>query len=130
MVFRCSITLVCTLLGAIWLWYTGPIAVIRISTPTPAIAPFWYLVLVFPVLGMLIADLIEVYRSSKLTNPTIILAFHIALLAFISNTRIHARIPISGHSLIISYFITKRLLSHKFKTGIAIFEFCLVMVLL
>ena len=59
---RAFLILACTLAGAAWLIHTGPMPVIRISTPLPVMAPTWYMLLAFPVLGMLVADLVDLWR--------------------------------------------------------------------
>ena len=61
-VVRVAIVLATTLAGAAWLAHKGPVPVIRIMTPLPEMAPFWYMLLAFPVLGMLVADLFELWR--------------------------------------------------------------------
>jgi len=107
---RFSIVLICTLIGAAWLIYQGPVPVIRIMTPLPELAPFWYMLLAFPILGMLLADLLDLYRSQGMAPMTLELAFQIGLIVLLSSARLGARIPVSGHSLLVAYFIFRRAL--------------------
>lgn len=100
----------CTLAGAAWLIHQGPMPAIRITTPLPEAAPFWYMLLAFPVLGMLVADLVDLYRLRGVSASTLELAFQIGLLIGLSSLRLGARLPVSGHALLVSYFILRRLL--------------------
>jgi len=107
---RALFILACTLAGAAWLIHTGPLAVIRVSTPLPVMAPFWYMLLAFPVLGMLIADLVDLWRLRGLDRASAELALTIVLILVLSSLRLGARIPLSGHALLTAYFIARRLL--------------------
>jgi hypothetical protein len=109
-VLRLFLVAVCTLAGGIWLHLQGPISVVRITTPLPEAAPFWYMLLAFPVLGLLLADLLDLYRLRGASAPTLELALQIGLIVVLSSARLGARIPLSGHSLLASYFILRRLL--------------------
>jgi hypothetical protein len=107
---RAVLILACTLAGAAWLIYRGPMPVLRITTPLPVMAPTWYMLLAFPVLGMLVADLIDLWRSRGIDRSTAELGFMIALIIALSRLRLGARIPVSGHALLTAYFIARRLL--------------------
>jgi hypothetical protein len=107
---RALLILACTLAGAAWLIHTGPLAVLRVSTPLPVMAPFWYMLLAFPVLGMLVADLVDLWRLRGLDRASAELAFTIVLILVLSSLRLGARIPLSGHALLTAYFIARRLL--------------------
>jgi hypothetical protein len=61
---RILIITVVTIAGAIWLHISGPMHVIRITTPIDQFAPFWYMLSAFPFLGMLLADLLDLYRDT------------------------------------------------------------------
>lgn len=107
---RLLIVTACTLAGALWLALQGPMPVIRGTTPLPEAAPFWYMVLAFPFLGLLLADLLDLYRAEGITLPTLELALQIGLILVLSSARLGLRIPLSGHSLLLSYFILRKLL--------------------
>lgn len=98
----------CTIAGAAWLAYKGPVPVVRITTPLAEMAPFWYMILAFPVLGMLMADLVDLYRTRRIDRLSVELAVQIALIVVISNLRLGIRIPLSGHALLTAYFIARR----------------------
>lgn len=110
MALRVGIVGATTLLGGAWLTLQGPIPVIRISTPLPEAAPFWYMILAFPILGLLLADLLDLYLSEGFTRSTLALGFQIGLIVLLSSARLSVHLPISGHSLLVSYFIFQRLL--------------------
>lgn len=102
----------CTLLGAIWLHVAGPFAVLRITTPLPENAPFWYMISAFPILGMLLADFLESVECRS-TSASVKLALQIVAIVAISNARLGLRLPISGHLLVVCFFITRRLLNRQ-----------------
>lgn len=77
---RLGIVVVSTLAGSVWLILQGPIPVVRITIPLPEPAPFWYMLLAFPVLGLLLADLRDLYRSHGVGALTVELAFQIGLI--------------------------------------------------
>ena len=106
---RVLIVLTTTLAGAAWLAHKGPVPVIRITTPLPEMAPFWYMLLAFPVLGMLVADLLDLWRARVLSLPTVELGLQIALIVALSSLRLGVRISLSGHALLVAYFLFRRL---------------------
>lgn len=104
--FRLAIIMTVTIAGALWLYHKGPTPVIKGSTTLPIMVPFWYMLLAFPVLGMLVADL---YAISFVSKPGAFeLAIQIIILVVLSNIRLASAIPISGHSLLLGYFIVRR----------------------
>lgn len=105
---RLTIITACTFAGAAWLVHKGPVPVVRITTPLAEMAPFWYMLLAFPVLGMLMADLVDLYRDRGIDRLSIELASQIAVIVAISNLRLGIRIPLSGHALLAAYFIGRR----------------------
>jgi hypothetical protein len=107
---RLLLILACTLAGAAWLIYRGPMPVIRITTPLPVMAPTWYMLLAFPVLGMLVADLADLWQLRGLDRVSAELGVLIVLIIALSSLRLGARIPLSGHALLTTYFIARRLL--------------------
>jgi hypothetical protein len=104
--------------------------VVRVTTALEETAPFWYMLSAFPILGILIADVLQSYRSRGLTLPTIELGCQILLIIFISTFRLGIRLPISGHSLLTSFLIIRRLLSGQTKGNIAHFEMALAITVL
>ena len=115
------ITLV-TLTGAIWLYIKGPTPVIQGSHELPIIVPFWYMISAFPVLGMLLADLFALWMKYRFGLRVVELGIQIILLILLSNLRLSIMIPISGHGLLFSYFILRRLLVRRIPNRILIFE--------
>jgi hypothetical protein len=107
---RAFLILAFTLAGAAWLIHMGPMPVIRITTPLPVMAPTWYMLLAFPVLGMLVADLVDLWQLRSLDRVSAELGVMIVLIIALSSLRLGARIPLSGHALLTTYFIARRLL--------------------
>ena len=108
-VTRVGIISIMTMLGAAWLFYKGPMPVMRVTTPLPEIVPFWYMLSAFPALGILLADLASLYFRHGFDRRTFELAFQIGLLLSISHIRLSLGIPISGHMLLFAYVIFRRL---------------------
>jgi hypothetical protein len=106
---RLAIVIGTTISGAVWLYYKGPVPVIRVTTPLPEIAPFWYMIIPFPILGMLIADLLAFYDMYGFDIRAIELGLQIGLILLLSYLRLARRLPVSGHSLLIAYFILRRI---------------------
>jgi hypothetical protein len=120
--FRMFIVTTLTSLGAIWLWASKPIPVIRGTEPLSIIVPIWYMLMAFPVLGMLISDFIELVglRISKL--PAVELGLQITFLVLLASTRLTRAIPISGHTMLFTYFILRRITVAKKAGMISIIE--------
>lgn len=107
---RIGIITIVTLTGAVWLYIKGPIPVIKGSTPLTEMVPFWYMLSAFPILGMLISDLITYLFTFKFQAKTFELFIQITLLTLLSNIRLSLFIPLSGHTLLLGYFILRRVL--------------------
>ncbi len=97
-----------TVAGAIWLIHTDPVPVIRITTPLAENAPFWYMLSPFPILGMLMAELIGTLAIAGMRRPSVDLISSIAVLVVISHFRLSLRLPLSGHAFLLTYFILRR----------------------
>jgi hypothetical protein len=77
--------------------------------------PFWYMLLAFPILGMLIADFITLLFTFGLGFEAGELCIQIIILVLLSSVRLSSAIPISGHSQLLAYFILRRILiSYRF----------------
>ena len=122
---RLLIVTATTIAGAIWLHISGPIRVIRITTEIKEFAPYWYMISAFPFLGMLIADLLDLYRDSGFSKRTIELACTLTVIVVLSNLRLGIRLPISGHSLVVSYFLFRRLFIDRNNNAISRIEISL-----
>jgi hypothetical protein len=107
--FRIGVIFAVIVAGALWLYSKGPIPVIRGSTPLREIVPFWYMLLAFPALGMLTTDFIQLWARYKMKLQTIELGAQLILLILLSNLRLSAAIPLSGHSVLFGYLIFRRL---------------------
>lgn len=111
---RLAIVSACTLAGGVWLTVQDPLPVIRITTPLAETSPFWYMLLAFPILGLLVADLVDLYRSEGISRSAVELGIQITLIVLLSSARLSVRLPLSGHSLLVSYFIVRRFLLPSF----------------
>jgi hypothetical protein len=106
--FRWLTVAIVTGAGAFWLFALGSVPVIRVSSAMDTAVPFWYMLTAFPILGMLVAD-VFVFRVSHKDNLFWVeLSCQIALLVLLSYLRLALKLPISGHSLLFSYFILRR----------------------
>lgn len=110
---RIAITAGVSFAGALWLSFTGPVPVVRISTPLPEVAPLWYLVSAFVVLGMVVADLVEEACIGLRRRQPWILGIQTATLVVVSNLRLAVRLPVSGHAALFAFFILYRVLRSR-----------------
>lgn len=110
LIFRTTIAAACTALGWAWLQVTGPFPVIRITTALPIMAPDWYMLSAFPILGLLVAELVLLFREDGLSLAPLELMLQMMLLISLGHVRLLHRIPVSGHALLFSYFILRRIL--------------------
>jgi len=130
---RILVILLCTAVGALWLVHTGPVAVIRIMTTQTEITPFWYMLSAFPILGMLVADLVELLLGSGFSVAALELGAQILVLIVLSNLRLGFNLPMSGHALLVSYFVFRRVfippdssLQNRIELGIALVAFVMI----
>ena len=79
---------------------------------TAYLAPpdFWYMLSAFPVFGMLLADLAACWGIYRLRFATLELGSMVVLLAVLATIRLSLVIPMSGHVLLLAYFILRRVL--------------------
>jgi hypothetical protein len=127
---RIGIITIVTLTGAVWLYIKGPIHVIKGSTPLTEMVPFWYMLLAFPILGMLIADFIALLFTFGLRFEPVELFIQISILVLLSSIRLSSAIPISGHSQLLGYFILRRILINFRVTNIYNTEFLISFLIL
>jgi hypothetical protein len=106
---RWAVVLVTTAFGTMWLYHKGPVPIVRVTTPLQEPVPFWYMLSAFPVLGMLVADLVSLFATYGFERRTAELGFQVGVLILASNLRLVLRLPMSGHSLLFAYFILRRL---------------------
>jgi hypothetical protein len=127
---RILIIAAATIAGAIWLHIKGPVRVIRITTEIENFAPYWYMISAFPFLGILIADLLDLYRDTGFSRRTVELACTLTVIVVLSNLRLGIRLPISGHALLVSYFLFRRFFVDRNNNPIArvevIFGICVL----
>lgn len=95
--------------GLVWLLFIGRVYVVRGSVQTGTVVPLWYNLAAFPVLGMLVADWVVLLSRHGWGMRTLELGVQIALLTGISAVRVATGIPISGHALLMGYFLTRRM---------------------
>ena len=95
-----------TIVGAIGLVILGPIPVLQGSTRLSENVPYWYMLAAFPVLGMLIADLVKLLATERRGSRSAALVFQLTVLILVSVFRLSLRLPISGHTLLYSAYFT------------------------
>ena len=105
---RWLIILAVVLAGAAWLVYRGQQPVVRGTVALDEVVPFGYMLTAFPVLGMLVADWVDLWLAHGLGRYTIELGLQLVVLVVVSNIRLVAWIPLSGHVLLFVYFILRR----------------------
>lgn len=71
---------------------------------------FWYMLSAFPVFGMLLADLAACWAIYRLRFATLEVGSMLVLLAVLAAIRLSLAIPMSGHALLLAYFIVRRVL--------------------
>lgn len=82
--------------------------VVRVMTTLPEYVPFWYMFSAFPVLGILVADFLLMFKSDQRRRNALIFGVEIGLIIFLSNARLSIRLPYSGHTLLMSYCLVRR----------------------
>ncbi len=97
-----------TVAGVVWLAWRGPFPIVIGSTPTVEPSPFWYMALAFPVLGMLLADILDMVRERAPWWRIAELAAQITVAISLSTFRLALAVPVSGHALLVSMFVMRR----------------------
>ena len=82
--------------------------VLRGSTFLPIVAPTWYMLSAFPILGMLFADWVTLLIHQRQKLPIAELGIQLMILVLVSGLRLDSHIPISGHILLFTYFLLRR----------------------
>jgi hypothetical protein len=122
LVLRAVAIALVTAAGAAWLAAKGPVKVIIGTREIDEIAPTWYMLAAFPVLGMLLADVLDAALErggvrggvrGLFAKRTVVLGASVALLVVVSNLRLGIRLPISGHVLLMTYFLGLRCFARR-----------------
>lgn len=104
---RLSIIAAVTVAGGLWLHHTGPHPVIRGMTVTDEYAPLWYMLTALPVLGVLVADVVDAIRS-RVYRESVVLAVATVAIVGLSAGRLSLFLPISGHALVVTFVVVLR----------------------
>lgn len=120
-----------TIAGIAWLLIKGPTQVVRGTVPLDVKAPFSYMVTAFPFLGILVADALGLWRLA-LKWASLVLMLQVGCICFLSVVRLMYRLPISGHVLLVAFFIlysvgTRRSLVSTIETLIAVVALCVLL---
>lgn len=111
---RAAIISAATLLGWAWLAAKGPVKVLVGSTEIDEFAPTWYMLSAFPVLGMVAADMLDLaLRRGLFARDTLLFGACAAVVVGLANLRLGARLPISGHVLLLSFFLVLRIVARR-----------------
>jgi hypothetical protein len=102
--------------GALWLLCKGPVPVVRGAVSLEIDVPFSYMVSAFPFLGMLIAEAVELLMRQNKRQAGMLIAATLALI-LVSHFRVYAQIPVSGHALLLSYIILRRIVQYHTATA-------------
>ncbi|NHJ01734.1 MAG: hypothetical protein EAX86_06295 [Candidatus Heimdallarchaeota archaeon] len=96
-----------------------------------SVAPAIYMLPAFFPFGILIGEEIWYFFQFKDFNRVIIKSGGLLILAFMSGVRLIFQIPISGHSLILSYFILQEVITNQakyiFRLMIGIIVLCITL---
>lgn len=103
-----GVAVLVTAVGAAWLLHKGPVPVVQGMTPLAETAPYWYMLAPFPILGLLVAELLGGIAHLGLQRPTVELAGAVAVLVALSHLRLALNLPLSGHALLATYFVLRR----------------------
>lgn len=114
---RALVIVAVTAAGAAWLAAKGPVKVIVGTTEIDEFAPTWYMLAAFPVLGIVLADVLgaalDVGGARGLfAKRTVVLGACAALLVAVSNLRLGIRLPVSGHVLLMTYAMVLQSRAH------------------
>lgn len=96
-----------TAAGAIWLWVKGPMPVVQGTVPLDIDVPFAYMLSAFPFLGILTADVLVSLWLRANRGAAVVLAAQLGSITLIAAARLSHRIPISGHILLLTFFVMR-----------------------
>jgi len=82
--------------------------VLRGSIELPQTAPFWYMLTPFPVLGLLVGEVLAAFAGAGARRSATAQAAAIGALVLLSHLRLTLGLPISGHALLLAYFVLRR----------------------
>ncbi|OLS20864.1 MAG: hypothetical protein HeimC3_38580 [Candidatus Heimdallarchaeota archaeon LC_3] len=115
-----SLTIILSLVGFIYYTIVGYSVVETLSGSLELTTPPIYMIPIFSILGIIFGELFFNYISKNDHNSWVILFVELIILVFLSYLRIAIIIPISGYSMILTYFLLKQIVSHKNKYKIRI----------
>ncbi|MCZ7567374.1 MAG: hypothetical protein M5U01_02085 [Ardenticatenaceae bacterium] len=117
--WRFLAALLSTLAGAVWLRTQGSMPVVRGTMPLDLEVPFVYMLSAFPFLGVLTADVFVLLRSPASRKAAFLLAAQVGVIILLSAARLSYRLPISGHILLLTFFV-QRSMSRRSHTAYTI----------
>ena len=91
--------------GLGWLLLAGPMPVVRGTTPLDTDVPLSYMIVAFPFLGILLAGVADRFRSPGGRRQGLVLLVQTGLVCLLSALRLKYRLPISGHLLLLAFFL-------------------------
>ena len=107
---RALIISLITAAGALFLLIIGPRPELRGSVPLQQNVSFIYMIIAFPAYGVLIADLLQLSAERRSSAVIIELAAQLFILGVVALMRIFGRVPLSGHALVFSYVVLRRVM--------------------
>lgn len=81
--------------------------VVRGTMPLEAKAPFLYMLSAFPFLGILAADILLALREESGKPGALLLMVQAGAIVLLSAIRLQWRIPVSGHVLLLAFFVLR-----------------------
>jgi len=102
---RAVVIVAVTAAGAAWLAAKGPVKVIVGTTEIDEIAPTWYMLAAFPVLGMVLADVLDAaLEAGPFAKRTLLLGASAALRPAAGAARIEVAV-VGALALLVIYFL-------------------------
>ena len=106
---RVLVILSATAAGVLFMRWLGEWPVIPGSQTWTESVHYWYMLAAFPVLGMLAADFLDLALSGQRLQAAE-LEIMLVILVLVSFIRLANFVPVSGHMLLLTYFLVRRLL--------------------
>ena len=124
-----GLSLSITIIAWIFFEIQGYPLVVTAKETLTYVTPAIYMIPIFFPLGILLGELFWDWYQEKSKNHFIINLGGLFFIAIVSGVRIFFKIPLSGHSLILSYFIMQELVTNESRYIFRIMIGCMILLL-
>ncbi|MHA2226643.1 MAG: hypothetical protein ACXAC8_15640 [Candidatus Hodarchaeales archaeon] len=124
-----STGLLLTILAGIYFHVTGYPLVVTATEILPIISPPIYMIPIFLLLGILLGELLWICRRTKNRKNCILRSIETLIIALFSLIRITFGIPLSGHMIILFYYLPHQYTTNKCKYPLRILIGVLVLLI-